>query len=227
MALQFYYHPLASFCHKVLIALNEKAIPFEPAIVDFGDPESTAAFKAIWPMGKMPVLVDRRAQLIVAETTIILEYLDRHFPAGPRLLPIDPDRALQARFWDRFYDHYVEVPMHKIVVDNLRPPGKGDRFGVEQARDQLREAYGVIDREMTGKTWAMGEEFRPGRLRRGAWPLLCQYGRADRSGIPKRGGLSAAAHDARLLCARAAQGGAVFRQLPDAGKAGHLGDQVT
>ena len=110
-------------------------------------------------MGKMPVLVDDERSITLAETTIILEYLDRHFPAGPRLLPADPDRALQARFWDRFYDHYVEVPMQKIVVDNLRPQGKNDPFGVEQARGQLREAYGVIDGEMAGKAWAMGDEF--------------------------------------------------------------------
>ena len=49
--------------------------------------------------------------------------------------------------------------MQKIVVDNLRPQGKNDPFGVEQARGQLREAYGVIDGEMAGKAWAMGDEF--------------------------------------------------------------------
>lgn len=159
MALRFYYHPLASFCHKVLIALHEKAIPFEPVIVDFGDPESVAAFKKIWPMAKMPVLVDEERETTLAETTIILEHLDAHFAGGPRLIPTDPQQALQARFWDRFYDHYVEVPMQKIVTDNIRPQGKGDPFGVELARAQLREAYGVIDREMIGKSWAMGEEF--------------------------------------------------------------------
>ena len=42
MALKLYYHPLASFCHKVLIALYEKGIAFEPVIVDFGNPDSAA-----------------------------------------------------------------------------------------------------------------------------------------------------------------------------------------
>src|SRR5262249_51721971 len=34
MALKLYFHPLASFCHKALIALYENRIPFEPIIVD-------------------------------------------------------------------------------------------------------------------------------------------------------------------------------------------------
>jgi hypothetical protein len=37
MALKLYFHPLASFCHKALIALYENRIPFEPIIVDLRD----------------------------------------------------------------------------------------------------------------------------------------------------------------------------------------------
>lgn len=158
MSLRFYYHPLASFCHKVLIALHEKQIEFQPVIVDFGDPESAAAFRKIWPMAKMPVLVDKQRGETIAETTIILEYLDLHF-SGPRMLPTDPGEALKARFWDRFFDQYVEVPMQKIVTDRLRPEGKGDDVGVEQARAQLRQAYEIIEGHMQGHTWAMGETF--------------------------------------------------------------------
>jgi glutathione S-transferase len=32
MSLKLYFHPLASFCHKALIALYENDIPFEPII---------------------------------------------------------------------------------------------------------------------------------------------------------------------------------------------------
>jgi glutathione S-transferase len=158
MHLTFWFHPLASFCHKVLIALYEKEIAFEPVIVDFGNPESVAAFKKVWPMAKMPVLVDGQRGETVAETTIILEYLDLHC-GGPRFLPADPEEALKARFWDRFYDQYVEVPMQKIVTDRLRPEGRNDIVGVEQARMQLREAYAVIETAMNGKIWAMGDTF--------------------------------------------------------------------
>lgn len=159
MALKLYFHPLASFCHKVLISLYEKNVAFEPIVVDLGDPESAAAFRKVWPMAKMPALVDGETGRTVAETTIVLEYLEQHFPQKPLLLPADPDQALQVRFWDRFYDFYVELPMQKIVTDRLRPEGANDTFGVEQACGQLREAYGVIDGEMASKEWAAGAAF--------------------------------------------------------------------
>jgi len=159
MALKLYFHPLASFCHKALIALYENRIPFEPIIVDLGDEASRAAFRAVWPMAKMPVLRDEARNRTVAESTIIIEFLDAHYPGPTRFLPADVDRAWQTRMWDRFYDHYVQEPMQKIVGDRLRPEGKADAYGVDLAKAQLRQAYGVMEREMESKTWAIGDDF--------------------------------------------------------------------
>jgi glutathione S-transferase len=49
--------------------------------------------------------------------------------------------------------------MQKIVTDRLRPAGSSDSFGVEQARAALREAYGVLERELAGRTWMIGDAF--------------------------------------------------------------------
>ena len=157
MALKLYYHPLASFCHKALIALYEGGIAFEPIVVNLGDAASSADFKAVWPMAKMPVLRDETRNQTVAESTIVIEYLDAHF--GTHLVPADADLAWQARMWDRVYDHYVQEPMQKIVVDRLRPAGNNDAFGVEQAQAQLHEVYGLIEQQMTRRTWAVGDAF--------------------------------------------------------------------
>jgi len=58
MSLELYFHPFASFCQKVLVALYENDVPFEPHVVDLGDEVSSAEFKRIWPIGKFPVLRD-------------------------------------------------------------------------------------------------------------------------------------------------------------------------
>jgi glutathione S-transferase len=159
MPLRLYFHPLASFCHKALIALYENDTPFEPVVVDFGDPASSAAFRAVWPMGKMPVLADDARGALAAESTIVVEYLDLHHPGRVRLLPADADAAWRTRMWDRFFDNYVEAPMQKIVLDRLRPEGERDAFGVGEARRQLREAYEAAENEIGSKRWMMGEEF--------------------------------------------------------------------
>src|SRR5262249_38634979 len=93
------------------------------------------------------------------ESTIIIEFLDAHYPGSTRFLPADVDRAWQTRMWDRFYDHYVQEPMQKIVADRLRPEGKADAYGGELAKAQLQQAYGVMEREMESKTWAIGDHF--------------------------------------------------------------------
>jgi glutathione S-transferase len=159
MSLKLYFHPLASFCHKALIAFYENGIAFEPIIVDLADETSSMSFRAVWPMAKMPVLRDDARDRTVAESTIIVEYLEAYYPGSTRFLPADPDRAWQTRMWDRFYDHYVQEPMQKIVTDRLRPAGKNDAYGVEQAKAQLREAYGVIEQELAAKTWMIGAAF--------------------------------------------------------------------
>lgn len=159
MTLKLYYHPLSSFCHKALIALYENATPFEPVMVDFSNADSAARFKALWPIAKIPVLRDEARDRTVPETSIIIEYLAQHYPGRVNLVSDDPDMARQIRLRDRFYDLYVHMPMQKVVADRLRPAGKNDAYGVEEARDKLRLAYGMIDRDMADRTWAMGDDF--------------------------------------------------------------------
>ena len=74
-------------------------------------------------------------------------------------MPTDPDLARQVRFRDRFYDLYVHAPMQKIVTDRIRPEGRHDPHGVEDARALLRTSLGMIEEEMAAKTWAMGDAF--------------------------------------------------------------------
>ncbi|HEV7306031.1 glutathione S-transferase family protein [Ensifer sp.] len=157
MSLTLYQHPLASFCHKVLIALYENDTPFKSSLVDLLDPAEAARFAALWPAGKMPVLTDSARDVVMPETSVIIEYLDRHYPGKVKLIPDDVDRALKVRLWDRFFDLYVHVPMQKIVTDTLRSSGENDRRGVEDARATLNLAYGMADKHLAENTFAAGD----------------------------------------------------------------------
>ncbi len=159
MSLTLYVHPLASFCHKVLIGLYENATRFEPRIVDFSDPASAAAHIDRWPVGKIPVLYDSSADMVVPETSIILEYLQRRYPGSAVLIPAEQDLQQEVRLWDRFFDLYVSVPMQKIVTDRIRPEGAKDPHGVEEAHTTLDKAYAMIDRQLEQKRYATGEHF--------------------------------------------------------------------
>ena len=159
MTLKLYFHPLSSFCQKALTALYENGTPFEPVIVDLFNEASAAAFKKIWPIGKFPVLRDEARDRTVPESSIIIEYLAQHYPGPSQLVPADAELARQTRLRDRFFDLYVNVPMQKVVTDKLRPAGKNDPYGVDDAKKLLQTALGMIDHDMATKTWVMGDGF--------------------------------------------------------------------
>lgn len=154
-----HYHPLSSFCQKALIALYEHGVPFTPKLVNLQDPQERAALCALWPVGKFPVLEDRTRGEVVAESSIVIEYLDQHYPGAEALIPADPAQALRARHFDRVFDLYVHLPMQKIVGDRLRPAESKDPYGVDEARRTLDTAYGLLDRELAQGGWALGERY--------------------------------------------------------------------
>jgi glutathione S-transferase len=159
MMLTLHFHPLSSYCQKVLIALYEAGTPFAKQSVDLGDPAEAAAFRGLWPMGRFPVLVDERRGETIPESSIIIEYLDRHYPGGAPMLPEDPDLRLKVRLLDRFLDSFVMTPMQKIVGDHIRQPDARDPQGVAEARALLGKAYQWIEGELAGRTWAAGDAF--------------------------------------------------------------------
>jgi glutathione S-transferase len=150
-------HPFASFCQKALVALYELGLPFERHVVT--DEASRRELAELWPPAKIPVLRDESAGMTLPESTTIIEYLDGLAPGGPRLVPADDAEALQARLWNRFHDQYIAAPMQKIVGDNLRPDGRGDPEGVDEARRTLDTAYTVLDEQVADNAWTAGATF--------------------------------------------------------------------
>jgi glutathione S-transferase len=158
MALQLLSHPLSSYCHKVLIALYELNLAFEAKMVNPGDQAEREAFLALWPTGKIPLLVDDGQ--VVPETSIMIEYLQqRHAPAA-HLLPADPALCLEARLCDRLFDNYVMTPVQSIVGQQLRDPAARDAQATASARTTLAMAYGMIEQRLgDGREWAAGRHF--------------------------------------------------------------------
>lgn len=146
-----HFHPLSSYCHKALIALYERGLPFERRVVDLGAPEERAALAALWPLCRFPVL--QEGERVVAEASLIVEHV------APSLVPADREAALECRFLDRVFDLYVNDPVGKVVTDRLRPEGAHDTLGVERARATLRTAYDVLEARLQGRTWAVGDAF--------------------------------------------------------------------
>jgi len=158
MSPTLYYHPLSSFCWKALIALYEADIAFTPRVVNLGDPADRAAFQAVWPLAKFPVLADEERGLTVPESSFVVEYLAQTYPSAASLLPEDPDRNRQVRLLDRLIDSYIHHPFQGLVNERMRPQDQHDPYGAEQARAAIRRGYDLVAPMIAGP-WAMGATF--------------------------------------------------------------------
>ncbi len=157
MALNLFYHPFSSYCQKALIAFYENAIPFEPQVLNGPDSPAAQRLAQLWPIKRFPVLTE--GERTVFEATCIVEYLGLVHPGPVRLIPDDPQAALDVRMLDRFFDNYVSTPQQKIVFDALRAEADRDPYGVKHARAMLDTAYAWLDQHMAQREWAAGDGF--------------------------------------------------------------------
>ncbi len=157
MPLVLYGHAFSSYTQKVLIALYENGTPFEFRSLGPDMPQHSAEWLRRWPLRKFPLLVD--AERNIAETSIIIEYLQLVHPGTVRLLPLEPMAALQVRFLDRLFDlHVMNAAQHAVDGALTGDPVKR-REAVALAMEKLERAYAWLEGELPGRTWAAGAHF--------------------------------------------------------------------
>ena len=113
MTLVLFGHPFSSYTWKALIPLYETGTPFESRELTPDHPENDAALRAVWPLGKFPVLLD--GDLALPEASIIVEHVAPHF------VPSDRAVAQEVRLLDRVFDNHVLGPTQAIVAMRSRP----------------------------------------------------------------------------------------------------------
>ncbi|AHE51936.1 glutathione S-transferase family protein [Sphingomonas sanxanigenens] len=158
-ALTLYYHPLSSYCWKALVALNEHGIDYALRQIDAADAAAGAELTALWPMQRFPVLVDGANDVVLPETSIIIEYVTTRHPGAFAAIPADPDAAIETRLLDRLFDNDVMTPVQKVVFEHLRPEAERDAADIGRARAALRKAYDMLEARLAGRTWAAGDAF--------------------------------------------------------------------
>jgi glutathione S-transferase len=158
MALKLHYHPLSTYSRRVLIALGEKHIPFEPVVVDMEARKHRGpAYLALNPYGRVPTLEDDG--IVLFESTAILNYLEAKHPS-PALVPADlRDRAL--------------VDMHMKLCDlqmtrqagiiifprRFLPKDRWNVAAMSTAKAEIEKHLGILDAELRGKTYLVAEQF--------------------------------------------------------------------
>ncbi len=157
MTLALYGHHFSSYTQKALIALYENATPFEFRGLGPDQPENSVEWVKLWPLKKMPVLLD--GEHTVAETSIIIEHLQLYHPGPVKLIPDDPKAALDVRFMDRFFDLHVMEAQQIAVASKLGHIPMTPEDGMQVTRTRLDTSYAWLDTYLKDREWAVGDAY--------------------------------------------------------------------
>src|SRR5215204_3236121 len=129
------------FVGRVRIVLAEKQIPYDSVWVDLDDKPAWLFEKN--PAGRVPVIEEDA--FVLAESAVIMEYLEERFPE-PALLPADPAERGLARL--RIWRH-----------DDFSRPYYAVRRGDEGATERFDAALRELDRTLEAHPYLTGREF--------------------------------------------------------------------
>lgn len=129
MDLLLYHRPDCPFCWKLMIALHELDIPYAEVATRLG--EKHADVVALSPSGTVPVLVDRRAGLVIPESAVALEYVNEM--AGGGLFGGDAASRARVRTVAAYSDGTVGGALRDIIFEKRAKPE------ADWDRDRIRE----------------------------------------------------------------------------------------
>uniref|UniRef100_A0A803M859 glutathione transferase n=2 Tax=Chenopodium quinoa TaxID=63459 RepID=A0A803M859_CHEQI len=133
---------------RVRIALAEKGVKYEYSEQDLKN-KSELLLKMNPVHKKIPGLVHNNKP--VCESLIIVEYIDEVWSDKATLLPSDPYRRAQARFWADFVE--------KKIYDTGRRVWTTKGEDQEAAKKEFIEHLKVLEQELGNKSYFGGDEF--------------------------------------------------------------------
>lgn len=142
--------------HKVAIALEELGLPYEIHVVNvFAGEGQAPEFLAINPAGKIPVLRDRDADLVLTESDAILLYLadkaGRLVPASGR----ERTRAIELLFLQAsLQGPMFGQRMHFSVFSAETVP-----YAIRRYEEQGERIDRLLDHLLSGRSYFLGADY--------------------------------------------------------------------
>jgi len=142
--------------HKVAIALEELGLPYEVRTVNvFAGEGQSPEFLAINPTGKIPVIRDREADLILTESDAILLYLADKVgrlvpPSGKERMRAIELLFLQASLQGPMFGQR----MHFSVFSAETVP-----YGIRRYEEQGEIIDELVDHLLSGRSYFLGSEY--------------------------------------------------------------------
>ncbi len=147
---------------KVAIMLEETGLVYEPHLVNFASNDQLSPeFLSLNPNNKIPAIIDPDGPggkpLALFESGAILLYLA---DKTGQLIPADPAARYHAIQWLMFQMGGIG-PMFGQLGFFHKFAGKDfeDKRPLQRYVDESRRLLGVLDRQLAGKQWILGEDY--------------------------------------------------------------------
>ena len=211
MSLTLYFHPLSSFCHKVLIALYENGTPFTPHMVDLAT--------RLPARGVQKHVADRKISGAArrSQRPAGAQIEHHHRVSGPELSGQAPNSCRPIRSW---HGRRRSATASTICTSTRRCRRSSATGGARRNEGSARRVRKQKSRSVPRLTLSSGGwAATPGRWAMGSRMADCAAAPAlfyaDKvvlfeAGAPERGPLSQAADGAAVLRPRAAGSRALF-----------------
>jgi glutathione S-transferase len=136
--------------YKCALALELTGTPWTPVFVDFFKGATrTPAFRALNPMGEVPVLQD--GDLTLTQSGVILMHVAR--VTGRLGDPADPD-ILRWILWDN-HKLSTQIGTTRFLM-NFAPPDRRDPAVIAFFQGRLKAAYTVLNDHLATRDWIAG-----------------------------------------------------------------------
>jgi glutathione S-transferase len=158
---------LSPFVRKVRVAMAEKGITYDldPVIPVNVSPE----FRKISPLGKVPAFRD--GEITLADSSVIVAYLERTHPTPPPLFPSDPYEYARALWFEEYADSgLVAVIGPKIFFQKIVGPRffdqKADEAVIQKAvQEELPPMFDYLESQLApGTRTLVGGQFTVGDI---------------------------------------------------------------
>ncbi|MBK6916731.1 MAG: glutathione S-transferase N-terminal domain-containing protein [Deltaproteobacteria bacterium] len=167
--------------HKVSVALEELALPYEVRAIDLGaNEQKTPEFLAKNPNGRIPVIIDHDADdFVVFESGAILWYLAEK---TGKLLPQDPKGRSVALQWLMFQMGGVGPMMGQANVFARYAPERIP-YAIERYQRESRRLFEVLERRLGEVEW-LAESYSIADIANWCWVRTHAWSGASIEGLP-------------------------------------------
>lgn len=143
---------LSGHCHRVELLLSLLGLPYELVDVDLAKGEhKRPEFLARNPFGQVPVIED--GEVVLADSNAIMVYLEGRYAPGT-WMPREPLAAAQVQRWlSAAAGPLAFGPAAARVIALFRRPDDP-----KPAVDRARQLFAVMEHELAGRSWLVGEQ---------------------------------------------------------------------